>query len=177
MPIHVTSGERDVVAQARAMLEKYQGGDDLHKLYGADDVIDKLLQAERTVAAWTRVLETEIARGANVSRHLGGGAIDIRSKDITASDIAAIVAGVKALGGRTIVEKIPPHIHADLPKTYADMRGGSLPATSASGKPRPRRRSPTRRFSISAVAAAAGGLVVLGIIWKIKGAKHGTRLE
>jgi len=124
--ITVTSGNRDARAQAAAMLAKLQakGEGELRSVYRQNiDLVEKLLKASRTEAAWTAIIEAE---GQKLSRHLWGGAVDLRSKDLTSSQLARVKAAVRATGGRWLLEY--DHLHVDLPASYV---AGTLARTGA----------------------------------------------
>ncbi len=117
-PITVTSGVRTAAAQAAARLAKLEAGetaDDLFALYKRDDLIAELLEAEQTLEAWTAILEDQISRGDFLSSHLTGRALDLRSRDWTAAELAEVEAAVAALGGRSVHESTPEHLHIEVP--------------------------------------------------------------
>lgn len=125
--LYVTSAGRGPARQAAAMLAKYEragggeaGAKALYDLYAADDVIRELVTGPVTEEAWTAV----IARaGSKISRHLSEGALDLRSRDWSNVQRDAVIAAVKAEGGRTIYEG--DHLHVDIPAAYAKQTGNA----------------------------------------------------
>lgn len=121
VPLHVTSGVRDAGRQAEAMLVKYRAGGAkaLYDLYAADSTITKLVKTKATGAEWTKVLKAEVAAGARITKHMGGGSLDIQTKTLTGAQVQKLLAAVKAMGATYIQESTPPHLHVDLPAKYA----------------------------------------------------------
>lgn len=128
--VTVTSGERDTASQAGAMLRKYQqkGEAELRKVYRRQQsLVDALMAAEKTKEAWAQVLATA---GKSVSRHLFGGAIDLRTNKLTAVQVRDLKAAVALTGGRAYPEY--DHLHVDLPAKYAGFSFIEKSAKSAS---------------------------------------------
>lgn len=127
VPIYVTDGERTARDQAGAMLTKARRydaalaagqtpaqSDDLRWLYQQSaDLISRLLASGRDLDTWTAMIQADLDAGHYVSRHLRAGAVDVRTRDRSPEDVAAIVAGVTALGGRALQES--DHLHVDVP--------------------------------------------------------------
>lgn len=111
VPIHVNSGYRSPAAQARAMLTKVQLGDNLRALYGAK--VERLLSLPLDPAVWTQALQAMAAVGIYMSPHMRGDALDIRTRDLSQDQIAALVAAAHQLGARPLLESTPPHLHID----------------------------------------------------------------
>jgi hypothetical protein len=106
----ITSGYRSPERQAAAMLEKLRLGDDLLALYRDDDTIRLLLSLPPTVEAWAPVLEER-----PVSDHQSGLAWDVRTRDRSDADVAAMVELARAAGLDPLVEAKPKHLHVELP--------------------------------------------------------------
>ena len=133
IPIYVTSGERGPSAQASAMLTKLsEGGEaELFSVYRQNSaIIKRLLAAPRNAASWAAIIEEEAAGGRALSRHLRAGAIDLRTRDLTADQIKRMQIAVEATGGRHLLEGAPPHLHVDLPAKYALASFAQVTATT-----------------------------------------------
>lgn len=163
IPIHVTSGLRTPAEQASAMLGKRAEADrqhaadvaagkprprrdgvaELFAIYN-DNVIRRLL--DEPVSTWASMIEALAARGILVSPHLTGGtgAVDIRTRNLSDSDVATMIEAVRATGARPLREYAPPHLHID----------GINAAVTSQGPPlRP----------VSRVRGAGGGPAMLGL--------------
>lgn len=122
---HVTSGVRTPLEQAEAMFDKLASGGTLTGLYRDYEAARQVEQAyqrarrsgrARCVAAMTRVLMGQIARGLYISRHLYSGAVDVRSRDMSSRErrtFRAVVA--RQRGVRVLEEGRPPHFHLEFP--------------------------------------------------------------
>lgn len=116
VPLHVTSGVRTTLAQAQALKVKRDLGDDLLKLYAQDDLVRELLAVPNDVEAMREVLERQVARGRYLSDHMRKNALDLRSKNLTADQVALIERAAEKVGAKVVKERSPPHIHIeDLP--------------------------------------------------------------
>lgn len=117
VPLTVTSGERDPSSQAAAMLNKMnaKGEGELYKVYAQNRaLIEELLKQPRTVSAWAAFIK---AKGQGLSRHLKGGAVDLRTRDLKPGQLDLIRKAVAQTGGRAYTEY--DHLHVDLPASYA----------------------------------------------------------
>lgn len=116
----VTSGERTPESQASAMLTKLNEGGtgELYKTYANDSAITELLALPRDASAWAAKIRELSGRGIRLSRHLWGGSIDLHTRTLSSTQIAAIQAAVAATGGSYLLEGAPPHLHVDLPAAY-----------------------------------------------------------
>ena len=121
--IVVTSGVRTAEGQARAMMAMADLGasglEQMKKNYD-DGLVATLLALPKDLAAWTAEVtkaygDGRLARGG----HYDGGAVDLRTRDLSESQIAQLEAAVKSLGGSTWREGAPPHLHVNLPKSQA----------------------------------------------------------
>lgn len=123
--IHVTSGVRPPLRQARAMYQKLRAGGSLG-VYKRQDLVRPVREAyldgrrkrlgkERTIAAMAEVLERQVADGQLLSSHLSGRAFDVRSSGLTRRQKAAFREAVRRVGGvRVIEERRPPHFHLEI---------------------------------------------------------------
>lgn len=108
----VTSGYRSPSAQARAMLNKIeQGGEDELRIYGDRAAVAELLALPREEAAWTAQIAEWAAAERYLSRHQTGRALDLRTRDVAPDRVRLIEATARALGWRTLLETVPPHLH------------------------------------------------------------------
>jgi hypothetical protein len=164
-PVYVTSAGRSIESQARAMLGKWRAGEakdgpgggakELHEVYAADDVIDELLRVEKTEAAWADVIRRAVARGVRISRHLAEGAVDLRTRNLSEAQVLALREAVQKLGGKSLLEDAPPHLHVDLPSgAYAAGRRTGYVAAKALESAAP----------VIVPVAAAAGLLVVGLV-------------
>lgn len=134
----VTSGTRSPRQQALAMFNKIELGDDLIALYADDVFAQSIIDAYPNIDAATDIVSDYAARGGG-SSHLRGLGVDIRSRNLTRSQIQAVVDASKELGASPDVETTPPHIHIKVKKKPVNLR------------------------SISIM-----GLLILGAIWTLK---------
>lgn len=110
--VTVTSGTRTHRQQAQAMRKKVE-------LYGRSSldiyssrVRDAMWAAPDTLDGWTAAVEQLAAAGVIVSRHHAGQALDLRIRDLTATQREALQkAAQRAVGvtGRTLMEQ--DHLH------------------------------------------------------------------
>lgn len=122
---HVTSGVRTPLEQAEAMFDKLASGASLTGLYRDYEAARQIEQAyqrarrsgrARCVAAMTRVLTSQIARGLYISRHLYSGAVDVRSRDMTPRERRTFrTVATRQRGVRVLEEGRPPHFHLEFP--------------------------------------------------------------
>ena len=67
------------------------------------------------IDALADVLRAQMDRGVYVSAHLRAGAVDVRSRGMSAADKRAFVAGVEEVGGAEVIEEsTPPHFHVEI---------------------------------------------------------------
>jgi len=122
---HVTSGVRTPFEQAEAMFDKLASGGTLTGLYRDYEAAHQVELAyqrarrggrARCVAAMTRVLLAQIARGLYISRHLYSGAVDVRSRDMSARERRTFrTVATRQRGVRLLEEGRPPHFHLEFP--------------------------------------------------------------
>ncbi|MBL9027057.1 MAG: hypothetical protein JNL21_32980 [Myxococcales bacterium] len=122
--VYVTSGRRTPEAQARAMYDKLEAGDDL-SIYKNKEAIADIKRAyesakkagktpDEVCAAMAAVIEAQVTACVYISRHLFAGAVDVRSRDMSDEEKAAFrraVAGQKDV--TVILESTPPHFHLE----------------------------------------------------------------
>jgi len=114
IPLTVTSATRTPEAQARAMINKVQSGDNIRALYGRK--VEALMSLPLDTGVWAKKIEDLYRSGVQMSDHMSGAALDLRNRDYTPDQQRIVVAAVQALGAKVVVESIPPHIHVeDLP--------------------------------------------------------------
>ena len=124
--IVVSSWGRSAPEQAAAMLSKLKRGgpQSLYDLYRDDALIKELLALPHTQAAWEELISVH---GARLSKHISGGAVDLRNRDLSAANEKRLIAAIKGMGGRVIVES--DHLHVDLPLQF---QGGAALAVAGS---------------------------------------------
>jgi hypothetical protein len=118
--IIVTSGTRTPQAQARAMFDKIELGDDLLKIYADDVFAQSIIDAYPNIEQATEIVE-QYARSGRGSDHLTGNAVDIRTRDLTEDQKNTMVAVVQEMGNFALLEATPPHLHITLKKNYQPM--------------------------------------------------------
>lgn len=166
VPITVTSGYRTPEEQASAMLKKLDAGGakELYDVYADDATVSALLKAPKSTASWTAIIK---ARAPNLSRHMSGRAVDLHTRTLSATHQARLKAAAEALGGRTLLEDAPPHLHVDLP---AGLAAASMAETAghqvvAAGK----------RVAALWLGATLVGLVVVGTVIAVDRARRASR--
>jgi len=119
--ITITRGTASASSQADAMYGKLIGGDKL-TVY-TDQVSAKEIKkayddgkaAKKTKAVivkdMTAVIEAQIKKGKYISKHLRAGAVDVRSKDMSATEKTAFKKAAKGIATKVILETTPPHFH------------------------------------------------------------------
>lgn len=119
----VTSGVRDPERQAKAMYTKMQYGSDLTRLYRngrAVRAIQRAFKAGRKakrqrseiVAEMSGLIDKQVQKGVYISKHLVAGAVDVRSRDMSAQEKRWFRAAVRSEERvRVIHERRPPHFH------------------------------------------------------------------
>ena len=65
----------------------------------------------QTVAAMAAVINQQMAQGTHISFHLIGGAIDVRTNDLTLNQRRSLIAAARANGGRPHYEGNRHHAH------------------------------------------------------------------
>jgi hypothetical protein len=127
-PLVVTGGMRTPKRQAELMLAKLAHGSDIVQLYENTAAATEIRAAYRDATARGArrselvrvirdVIEGQMRRGIYVSKHLQSGAVDIRSRGVSASQEAALRAAVAAEPGVGLVDERDgpePHFHLKL---------------------------------------------------------------
>jgi len=142
VPLYVTSVVRTAREQAVVMLKKWQaaesgsgagaGDAELRTIYGAKAAA--FIAAPRTVDGWEAVVRELQRTGRGfTSGHLGGSAVDFRTRDLTSEQVAELVRAARAAGGRTLLETYPPHLHVDGFTAAAPPPSSSSSSSSGGG--------------------------------------------
>lgn len=121
----VTSGTRTPRQQALAMFNKIDLGDDLIAIYKDNEFAQAIIDAYPNINEATDIVKEYAARGGG-SSHLRGLGVDIRSRDLTRSQIQAVVDASKELGAFSLVETTPPHIHIQVKKKPVNLKSLSI---------------------------------------------------
>ena len=142
IPLHVNSMTRSPTAQARAIIAKINLGDDVVGLYGNSSLIREALDAVgvsytphptkkkrwivtaptpkfvkngKETKQMANVFESQIARGKYISKHMLGGAIDIKvinwPESVRQEYIKTVIEHAQKLGASAQYESKPPHVH------------------------------------------------------------------
>lgn len=124
----VTGGTRPPLRQAQLMYDKLKRGEDLLALYenkaAAVEIrnayragVGRSLSRKRVVLMLKEVIEAQMGRGVYVSKHLGSGAVDVRSWDMSAAMEQALREAVKREPGVSLMDErksAEPHFHLTL---------------------------------------------------------------
>jgi len=114
-PIVITSGVRTARQQAVAMFGKIEAGDSDLGLYLNRDFATGVVDAYPDLDKATQVVFEYAAAGGG-STHLRAQAFDIRTRDLSGSQIAQLQKAVteRLVGARGILELAPPHLHVSV---------------------------------------------------------------
>lgn len=124
--IVVTDGTRTAAEQADRMYTKLKLGDDIVALYRKNKDTAKAIKkiyetmsaakkpAGQIKASMTAVIEEQSKKGIYLSKHLREGAVDVRNRDMTASEKKTFIEVAKAHGVSVLVEAKPPHLHLNV---------------------------------------------------------------
>jgi len=167
VPVTVTSGGRDPREQAQAMLKKLRekGPSELRTLYRSNgSLVEELLRTTQSVDAWAAVIRS---RGSRLSRHLWNGAMDVRTRDLSTTQVAKLRAVVAATGGRSLLEY--DHLHVDLPARYAGMSAVETAATFTA-------KSAARGLALMAILGVGAVAVAVALRWR-SGQKSSKLIE
>lgn len=124
----VTGGKRPPARQAQLMYAKLAHGEDLLALYehkGAAtevrsayrEAVARGLKRKATIRAIREMIESQIARGIYISKHLRSNAVDVRSWNMEGKLEKALREAVKQEPGVTIMDEregAEPHFHLNL---------------------------------------------------------------
>ncbi len=119
--IVITSGTRTAKSQADAMYTKLQQGDDL-KIYADQNAAGKIKKIYENgvkvkkgkdviISEMEKEIDSQIAEGVYISKHLKKGAIDVRSRDMTFKEKESFKEAAKGVADTVILETTPPHFH------------------------------------------------------------------
>jgi len=166
-PIVITSGLRTPASQAYLMMRKLaaEGKNAVYGLYAQDDLVAEVVGAGSTSSA-ASVLEDQVDRGRFISRHMRGDALDIRSRDLTSAQQAAVMGFAQELGGKVVDERSTssPHIHVEKLDRFALVK--TVARAAASGV----KVAATNMVLVWGVSIVSG-VVVLGTLLLVKRAK------
>jgi len=119
--IVVTSGTRSSSSQASAMYGKTSGGDKLSvykdqtsakEILNAYDAGVKAGKSKKEITADIKdEIDDQIKNGKYISKHLQKGAVDVRSRDMTAADKTNFKKAAAGIASTVILETTPPHFH------------------------------------------------------------------
>lgn len=119
-PLIVTSDRRTSAAQAIAMYNLFRMYGEryviiLYRRRGAVYEIHRAYKANRrrrgrALAAMTRVIQVQVARGVFISKHMLGRAFDVRSIGPNGARLDILRKVVKQAGGRVVVERNHYHV-------------------------------------------------------------------
>lgn len=120
VPLTITSAARTEREQAEAMFKKWQlGGDtELRNIYGSK--AEEFINAPKSPESFEQVIQNRNMRNQRTSPHMRGVAVDIRTRDLSSSQVDALAAAARAAGGNVLPEYNPPHLHVD---GFADSSG------------------------------------------------------
>lgn len=124
----VTGGTRTPARQAQLVYDKLKHGEDIVALYENKGAATEIRNAHRdalargasrkaTVRAMREVIDSQIARGIYISKHLLSGAVDVRSWNMEGALEKALREAVKVEPGVTMMDEregAEPHFHLNL---------------------------------------------------------------
>lgn len=119
--IVITSGTRSTKSQASAMYGKTSGGDkltvykDQMSAKAILNTYDAGVKAKKSKAEIIDDikdrLDEQVKKGKYISKHLKKGAVDVRSRNMTASDKTNFKKAAAGVASAIILETVPPHFH------------------------------------------------------------------
>ncbi len=121
----VTSAARSPKRQAEAMRIKLELGESPRRLYGNKQAAGEIenayswakktgLPAEDVTNTMAMVIQRQIDAGVFISSHLRQGAVDLRSRDLTAFEKKVVRMAAVEEGARVALETTPPHFHLEV---------------------------------------------------------------
>lgn len=124
--VTVTSGIRTSASQAGAMFRKFHSGGD-YKIYrnrvAAKEIYDQYvagkalgLGAAENTRRMKLVIDGQMQRGVYISMHLKSGAVDFRSRTLTAAQKALFMSLAERHVDVVLLERFPPHFHVQFKK-------------------------------------------------------------
>lgn len=118
--LFVTSGVRSAREQARAMLTKLRAGGrsqlSIYRNRAAADEVGDAWERGGGEEELTAVIQGQVDRGVLLSAHLGGRAVDLRTRDLSPADRQQLQR-LAAEHGRSLYESTPPHLHLERPRS------------------------------------------------------------
>lgn len=114
--IVVTSGDRTPQQQAQAVYTKIELGDDITKIYSNKDYARAMIGAYPDLARMAEISATYAP-----TPHLKGEGVDIRTSDLTSTQVQNMQAIAQAMGAQAIIETTPPHLHITVKKNEYGM--------------------------------------------------------
>ncbi len=113
--IMFTSATRSPLAQTQAMYQNIRLGKDPYALYKNTAFVDDFMESYPNEAESVRVVQKwlDLGRGSD---HLKGMALDVRTRDLTRTEIDLIISVAWELGATQVIDE-GDHIHISLPKT------------------------------------------------------------
>jgi len=119
--IVITSGTRSSNSQAAAMYGKLVGGDKLTVYKDkktAKDILNSYSSAVSSKKSKSDIIsdiqdkiDEQIKNNKYISKHLKKGAVDIRSRNMTATDKTNFKKAASGVAKTIILETVPPHFH------------------------------------------------------------------
>lgn len=134
VPVTITSGTRTPLAQAQAIAykRKVEGDDPVRKLYGQKDLIGEVLDKGATdTAGMASVLQAQVNRGRFLSRHMRADALDVRTRDLTSSQVKKLKAAAERLGAKALIER--DHLHVEKVSASPEKIAGALRSAGGAG--------------------------------------------
>jgi hypothetical protein len=124
VPMTITSGDRSPPEQAAVMFQKHKaagGGEaggpgyrEIKSVYRDESLADELYSVEPSVDNWLEILRQRVKDGKRPQPHERSVGVDIRTKGLAEKEVSALVNAAKLAGGKTLLEKYPPHLHVTI---------------------------------------------------------------
>jgi len=119
--IVITSAKRTASSQASALYTRFKKGGNVKdyikqtEAKAVKKAYDDAVKAKKSkidiIKAMTKVLDTQIKAGNYLSNHLSSKALDVRSKNMSATEKKAFTKACKAVANKCLVEGSPQHFH------------------------------------------------------------------
>jgi hypothetical protein len=121
----ITSGTRNAYRQAGAMRTKMDLGENISRLYKHKSAVGEVMSAyryartmgmndEATTHHMAAAIDSLVERGVFLSRHQREGAVDIRTRGLSAHEFNTVRTAAREVGAAVLYESTPPHFHLDL---------------------------------------------------------------
>lgn len=119
--IVITSAKRTAASQASALYTRFSKGGNVNdyvrqteakavkKAY--DDAVKVKKGKAAIISAMEQELNSQIKKGKFLSSHLSSKALDVRSKNMSASEKKAFLKSCKAVASKCLIEGTPQHFH------------------------------------------------------------------